>query len=162
MGGVSGLHYSPNSTAKVISLVGDVYRYIVTGAETSGAYFLFEAFVPPNGGPPPHVHHREDESFLVLDGQVAFQCDGHELVLRAGDFVLLPRDIPHCFRNTGDGAARMLIQTSPAGFEHFFDAVGTPISGPDDPPLPVTQEQIVRVIAIAPQFGLEILVPKQP
>jgi hypothetical protein len=42
---------------------GDVYRFLVTGAETGGAYFAMEAFVAPGGGPPPHRHSREDETF---------------------------------------------------------------------------------------------------
>ncbi len=47
---------------------GDRYTFLVTGAQTNGAYFIMEAIVPPGGGPPPHIHHREEESFYLLEG----------------------------------------------------------------------------------------------
>src|SRR3982751_4934704 len=47
---------------------GDVYRFLVTGAETGGAYFAMEAIVAPGGGPPPHIHRHEDETFYGLEG----------------------------------------------------------------------------------------------
>jgi quercetin dioxygenase-like cupin family protein len=54
---------------KVIAVVGDVYRFLATGEETDGRYAMFEAVVSPGGGPPPHIHSREEESFYVLDGE---------------------------------------------------------------------------------------------
>jgi len=51
------------------SAVGDVYRILAGGAETGEAYTLCEARVLPGGGPPPHIHHREDEAFFVLEGR---------------------------------------------------------------------------------------------
>jgi quercetin dioxygenase-like cupin family protein len=51
---------------------GDVYSFLVTGAETGGAYFAMEAIVPPGGGPPPHIHTHEDETFYVVEGRCEF------------------------------------------------------------------------------------------
>jgi hypothetical protein len=42
-----------------LAVVGDVYRFLATGEDTSGKYALWEAIVPPGGGPTPHVHSRE-------------------------------------------------------------------------------------------------------
>jgi mannose-6-phosphate isomerase-like protein (cupin superfamily) len=70
---------------------GDLYRFLVTGAETGGAYFPMEAFVPLGGGPPLHIHTREDETFYVLEGTCEFRL-GDELVTAGpGDFVSVPR-----------------------------------------------------------------------
>ena len=55
---------------RTISVVGDVYRFLATGAETNGKYALWEAIVPPGGGPPPHVHSREEEGFYILEGEI--------------------------------------------------------------------------------------------
>ena len=57
------------SEGRRIGIVGDVYRFLATGEETDGKYATFEAIVPPGSGPPPHVHSREEESFLVLEGR---------------------------------------------------------------------------------------------
>lgn len=40
----------------------DRYTFLVTGEESAGAYFAMETSVPPGGGPPPHIHSREDET----------------------------------------------------------------------------------------------------
>jgi quercetin dioxygenase-like cupin family protein len=51
---------------------GDMYTFLVTGEQTGGAYFVMEALVPPGGGPPPHIHRNEDETFTSLKGNAAF------------------------------------------------------------------------------------------
>ena len=67
-----------------VSLVGDVYRFLATGDETDGRYAMLEAIVPPGGGPPPHIHSREEESFYVLEGEITFQ-DVERFLLPAVD-----------------------------------------------------------------------------
>ena len=55
---------------RTIAVVGDVYRFLATGADTNGKYAMWEAIVPPGGGPPPHVHSREEEGFYILEGEI--------------------------------------------------------------------------------------------
>lgn len=45
-----------------------------SGAESGGAFSLIEVQYPPGFAPPLHLHHHEDESFYVLDGEVTFTC----------------------------------------------------------------------------------------
>jgi hypothetical protein len=45
---------------RTIAVVGDIYRFLATGDDTNGKYALLEAIVPPGGGPPSHVHSREE------------------------------------------------------------------------------------------------------
>jgi mannose-6-phosphate isomerase-like protein (cupin superfamily) len=61
---------------RTVAVVGDVYRFLATGEDTNGKYALWEAIVPPGGGPPPHVHSREEEGFYVLEGEITFTIDG--------------------------------------------------------------------------------------
>src|SRR5436189_40174 len=61
---------------RTVAVVGDVYRFLATGEDTSGKYALWEAIVPPGGGPPPHVHSREEEGFYILEGEITFTIDG--------------------------------------------------------------------------------------
>jgi mannose-6-phosphate isomerase-like protein (cupin superfamily) len=61
---------------RTIAVVGDVYRFLATGDDTNGKYALFEALVGPGGGPPPHVHSREEEGFYVLEGEITFTING--------------------------------------------------------------------------------------
>jgi len=141
------------------SAVGDVYRILATGEQTGGAYVLSEARVPPGGGPPPHIHHREDESFYVLEGEIAFTLGDRQVVATPGSFVQGPRGIPHAFKNQSGSPARMLILVTPPGFEHFMAEIGTPLPSFDAAPLPVTQADIQKLLAVAPKYGIEVLSP---
>src|SRR3954465_11118302 len=90
---------------RTIAVVGDVYRFLATGEDTGGRYALWEAMVPPGGGPPPHVHSREEEGFYVLEGEVTFRAGDDRLVATAGMFVNMPVGTPHAFRNESGGPA---------------------------------------------------------
>jgi quercetin dioxygenase-like cupin family protein len=137
---------------------GDQVTFLITGAESNGAMFVGETLVPPGGGPPPHIHHREEESFFLLEGTLALTVGTETLQASAGDFVHLPRGIMHTFKNTGDRPARMLIIVTPAGIEKFFEEVFDPaVEG--EAPRPMSQEMLMRLLAAAPKFGLELLPP---
>lgn len=139
-----------------VAVVGDVYSFLATGDDTGGAYSLWHAVVSPGGGPPPHVHRREDESFYVLEGDVAFHADGQDFTAGPGTFVDVPRGSLHSFRNNGSRPARMLIQVAPAGLEKMFLEIGQPVAGPDATPPPVTKKEIDHLLKVAPRYGLEI------
>src|SRR5437764_5598477 len=107
-----------------VAVVGDVYRFLATGDDTNGKYALWEAIVPPGGGPPPHVHSREDEGFYVLEGEVIFTVNGKRVVLSAGTFANMPTGMPHAFKNESNKTARTLLSVVPAGLEEMFFEVG--------------------------------------
>src|SRR6478752_5267205 len=102
---------------RTIAVVGDVYRFLATGEDTNGKYAVWEAIVPPGGGPPPHVHSREEEGFYVLEGEIALTVNGERVVAAAGTFANMPVGTPHSFKNESARTARMLISVAPAGLE---------------------------------------------
>ena len=144
-----------------VAVVGDVYRFLATGRETNGKYALWEALVPPGGGPPPHVHSREEEGFYVLEGEITFTVNGDQIVAKAGTFVNMPVGTPHSFRNASDHTARMLITVAPAGLEVMFFEVGVPLAEGALTAAPPTTEEIEKLLAVAPSYGIEILGPGQ-
>src|SRR5436190_21240681 len=148
----------PNE-GRTVAVVGDVYRFLATGRETNGRYALWEAVVPPGGGPPPHVHSREEECFYVLDGEITFTVNGERVVATAGTFANMPVGTPHSFKNEFDRPARMLISVAPAGLEQMFFEVGVPLAEGATTASPPTKDEIKRLLAIAPGYGIEILVP---
>lgn len=151
--------HSPD-TQPTIDLAGDRYTLLASGAQTGGAYAAFLAVVPPGGGPPPHVHHREDEMFYVLEGEITFFTGEQELVGRAGDLIHAPRDVPHRFQNTGHVPGKMLFLALPAGLENYFWKCGWEVQDRSAPIAPPNAEQIQQLIALAPEYGLEVLAPK--
>lgn len=141
----------------VYSVVGERYTFLLTGAQTAGAYSVLDFFVPPGSGPPPHVHHREDEAFYVIEGEFEFFVAGEPIRLTAGGFLLARRDTPHSYKNVGSTPGRMIVTVTPAGLESLFAAVGTRLQSRDDAPIPLTPDDIARLIAAAPKYGLELI-----
>lgn len=137
---------------------GDWYRFLVTGAESGGAYFAMEAIVPPGGGPPPHIHHREDETFYVVEGTVDFLLGDATITAGAGDFVSVPRGTPHCFHNAGSEPMRMIITFTPSGIEGFFEEALERALHIDQEPPDNVDEVVARYGAAAPRYGIEFLV----
>jgi quercetin dioxygenase-like cupin family protein len=147
---------------RTIAVVGDVYRFLATGEDTNGKYALFEGIISPGGGPPPHVHSREEEGFYVLEGEITFTVSGERVVAAAGTFTNMPAGTPHSFKNESNKPARMLISVAPAGMERMFFEVGVPLAeGVTTAPPPTTKEEIEKLLAVAPKYGIEIRLPGQ-
>src|SRR5438046_1214252 len=144
---------------RAIAVVGVVYRFLATGDDTNGKYSLWEAIVPPGGGPPPHVHSREEEGFYVLEGEITFTIDGKKQVATAGMFANMPVGTPHSFKNESARPARMLISVAPAGLERMFFEFALPLPEGSTTALPPTKEEIEKLLAIAPRYGIEVRLP---
>ena len=142
---------------RTVAVVGDVYRFLATGEDTNGKYAVWEAIVPPGGGPPPHVHSREEEGFYILEGAITFTVNGEKIVAKAGMFANMPVGTPHSFKNESKKPAKMLISVAPAGLEKMFFEVGQPVKLGETPP-PPTKAEIEKLLAVAPRYGVEILV----
>jgi quercetin dioxygenase-like cupin family protein len=100
---------------RTIAVVGDVYRFLAVGEDTNSKYAMWEAIVPPGGGPPPHVHSREEEGFYILEGEITLQVGDKRLVATAGTFANIPVGTLHSFKNESGRSAKMLISIAPAG-----------------------------------------------
>jgi quercetin dioxygenase-like cupin family protein len=144
---------------RTIAVVGDVYRFLAMGEDTNAKYALWEATVPPGGGPPPHVHSREEEGFYVLEGEITFHVGDQRLVASAGMFANMPVGTLHAFKNECDRPARMLISVAPAGLEQMFLEVGQPVAVGAQTAPPPTSEEIEKLLAVAPRYGIEIRLP---
>lgn len=151
--------FKASEQGQTVAVVGDVYRFLATGEETGGKYAMFEAWVPPGGGPPPHIHEREEEGFYILEGEITFHIGDECLVATKGMFASLPVGIAHAFKNESDQPARMLITVAPAGLEKMFLAVGASLPPGSTTASPPSRDEIDRLLAVAPDYGIEILMP---
>ena len=145
---------------RTVALVGDVYRFLATGEDTNGQYALIEALVGPGGGPPPHVHSREEEGFYILEGEITFTINGERVVATAGMFANMPVGTPHSFKNESNKPAKMLVSVAPAGLEKMFMEIGVPLAEGATTALPPTREDVEKLLAIAPKYGIEIRLPQ--
>jgi quercetin dioxygenase-like cupin family protein len=148
-----------SGAGRTIAVIGDVYRFLATGENTNVKYALWEAIVPPGGGPPPHVHSREEEGFYILEGEITFTINGERVVATAGTFANMPVGTPHSFKNESGKTARLLISVAPAGLEKMFFEFGVPLPEGSTTALPPTKEEIEKLLAVAPKYGIEIKLP---
>ena len=149
----------PAETGQAYWGPGDQIRFLITGDDTDGAFSLAEVSVPPGGGPGPHIHHREDESFQIMQGTLTVHVGGKTIVASTGDFVYLPRGVEHCFTNSGDVEAKFLVLITPAGLENFFFEAFYPAPDRSAGPPPLTEALLTRLVAAAPKYGLEFVPP---
>lgn len=133
---------------------GDEYQLKITREISAGAMLVMDATIEPGGGPPLHVHLRDDEWFYVIAGQVAFWNGREAITAGTGAFVYIPSGVPHTFKNRATAPARMLIGVTPGDAEEFFRAFGQ--INPDGTH-PSDMEIGKRILALAPKFGMEIL-----
>ena len=146
---------------RCVAVVGDLYRFLATGDETDGQYALWEAVIPPNGGPPPHTHSKEVEFFHVLEGEITFFVNGETLKAGPGMFAHMPIGSLHCFKNETETIVRMLIGVAPAGLEKMFFEVGQPLKSTVDTLPQPTQSDIDALLAVAERYGITIELPKE-
>jgi glyoxylate utilization-related uncharacterized protein len=110
--------------------------------------------------PPPHIHHREDETFYVIEGEMTFSIGDRTIKATPGTMVFAPRDVPHSFTIDSD-QVRILVQVAPAGAEKFFKACSVPAPSMTlPPPAEVPYSEIQKMMALAPDYGFEFVPPK--
>ncbi len=103
-----------------IEWMGVHYSTILSTEATEGAMSITDAVSPPNSGPPRHIHHDADETFIMLSGDSEFWLDGEVMTRGPGETVFVPRGKEHTFRVVSDIPARHLVILTPGGFEGFF------------------------------------------
>lgn len=137
----------PTSTGQAYWVMGDMFTYLVTGEQSGGSYFTLLVDVAPHGGPPPHIHHREEEQFYILYGELTFFVGNQTFQANTGDFVHIPRETIHSFKN-GQIPSKLLSTFSPAGIEDFFREVGEPVQSRLASTPRVTEQTIARLLAV--------------
>lgn len=145
------------TTTDAIWFIDGLVHVNISGDETGGRLALLEMLGPRGHMPPLHVHRAEDETFVVLEGELTLYVGPETHRLRPGEVALAPKDVPHTFRVESD-TARWVVACSPAGFERFVREVGEPALELTLPPAPVMPGP-ERFAEICEAFEIELLGP---
>ncbi|MEM7484185.1 MAG: cupin domain-containing protein [Bacteroidota bacterium] len=96
-------------------------KFIATGSDTNGKYFMCETTIPAGDlGPPFHSHSIEDEGFYIKKGQLTFTVNDKEIKLNQGEFLNIEKGEKHSWRNETNQDAELIVTFAPAGIEHMF------------------------------------------
>ena len=137
-----------------LNVLGITHIYKATDAETAGSFSLWESVVPPGAGTPPHTHHREDEAFYVLSGELLIEFEGEPAPHRVGPggFFFAARRRRHAIRNVSDQPARALVLSVPSvGLDQMFAEL--------DAATAAGAPEMAELAAIAAKYGVIIEPP---
>jgi quercetin dioxygenase-like cupin family protein len=140
---------SDSSDGLTFTMLGASIRLIARAIDTDGRLVVFEQTTPPGWGPPRHVHANEDEIVYVLEGTYEMSLGDERRTVSAGGCAVLPRGIPHGFRNVGETAGRFVCVVTPGGFEEYLLEIArsSPAPGP------------AQLVGMAKPYGLTLMPP---
>ena len=143
--------------AEPLWFIDNLVHILVDAEASNGRLALIDERGRRGEMPPLHVHHRDDETFCVIDGEVSLFLAGRQLTLTAGQAAFAPREVPHCYRVESD-EARWLLITAPAGFESFVRRVAepAPVERLPEAERPLDPGDLASAAA---EVGIEILGP---
>jgi len=141
----------PSNGGRKINVLGIPMVIRIHGRDTGGVVSAVESHDVPGGGPPPHVHYREDETFQIIEGEYEWTVGDETFIAQKGATIFAPRGVAHTYRYLGQTPGRLMCVITPAGFEGFFEEIAALT--------PQQQQDIPHVLEIAKKFGLEILPP---
>jgi quercetin dioxygenase-like cupin family protein len=154
--------WSPAGEGEQLWFVGTLATIRVPGEAVGGRYALIE-FLFPRGASPPRHTHPQDESYIVVDGQLTVQAGEQRFALGPGGTAAVPMGVAHTFRVDSE-TARVLVLSTPAGLERFVRDGSVPAAAatlpPPNAPRP-TAEELARIfeahgqINVGPPLGAD-------
>ena len=142
---------------------GSRFVWHLTADQNAGQSALAEVLVRPGTEPPLHVHAREDETYLVLEGELTFQRGLERLTAGPGTTVHLPRGLQHGFAVHSE-IARVILLVTPGGLEQGFAklAVPTELELPPLPNGPPSDDEAAALVEAFADSGVTFVGPPLP
>jgi quercetin dioxygenase-like cupin family protein len=141
----------PSDGGKKVNVLGILMVIRIHGRDTGGVVSAVESHDVPGGGPPPHIHHKEDETFQILEGEYEWTVGDKKFIAQKGTTIFAPRGVMHTYRYVGKSPGRLMCVITPSGFEGFFEEI--------DAMSPQQQADIPGVIEVGKKYGLEFPPP---
>ncbi|GAA5336539.1 cupin domain-containing protein [Thermus antranikianii] len=134
-------------------------RVWVSEVEGQDGLSVLEHWAPYGDSPPLHIHHTEDEVFIVLEGEVRFLVGDTSRRVLPFEEILAPKGVPHTYRVESPEGARWVTVTAHRDFERFVRAMSRPAEREALPPPagPPTPEEMERIVRIAETYGIEFV-----
>lgn len=151
-------YHLPRDGGPALWHLGAVLVFKATSEQTAGRMWAKELTAPRGMATPIHRHTREDEAFYVLDGEVSVYVGDQVVPARTGDFLWAPREVPHAFC-VESALARLLVVSTPGGFEKFFFDTGEPAAVLTTPPPADEPPDLDALVAALADYGVSVVGP---
>ena len=141
------------------AIPGALFHFLATGEQTDGQFSLIYIEVHKGNEPPAHTHRNEDENYYILEGEIKFWVGDETFVAKAGDFIHLPKDVPHRFELQSE-CVKELMWMMPAGLEQWFWDNSAPVTSMQPLPLmkePPPAEMIAHFVQSLSEYGVEMV-----
>ena len=141
------------------AIPGALFHFLATGEQTNNQFSLMFIEVHKGNEPPPHTHRNEDENYYILEGDLKFWVGDDVFDAKAGDFIHLPKNIPHRFELQSE-CVKELMWMTPAGLEKWFWDNSVPAVSMQPLPLmkePPPAEMINHFVQSLSEYGIEML-----
>jgi quercetin dioxygenase-like cupin family protein len=150
---------SNRTPANSRAIPGALFHFLAGGQQTNNLFSLIYIEVHKGNEPPAHTHEREDESYYVLEGSIRFWVGEKIIDAKAGDFIYLPKGVPHRFELQSD-YVKELMWIMPSGLEKWF--WDNSVAAADMQPLPVMTEppppeMIAHFVRSLSEYGVEMV-----
>jgi mannose-6-phosphate isomerase-like protein (cupin superfamily) len=153
-----GIRYLPPEAGEPLWVLGDQVT-LKTDGERDGVT-VFVSTIPPGGGPPPHIHQKQEEAHYVLEGTFSFLNGTEWIEAPTGSFIFIPRRVVHTFRNTGTVTGRLISTNNlPGSHERWFRHVGVPIADRATFRPPEGAPDMQDVLSSAAREDIHLLLP---
>lgn len=141
------------------AIPGALFHFLAGGEQTNNAFSLIYIEVHKGNEPPAHIHQREDESYYILEGAIRFWVGDQVIDAKAGDFIHLPKGIPHKFELQSD-CVKELMWMTPSGLDKWF--WDNSVAAPDMKALPVMTgpppaELITHFVKSLSEYGVDMV-----
>jgi quercetin dioxygenase-like cupin family protein len=140
---------------------GWLLTFLATGEDTQGRFSLIEGVARKGNVPPAHIHHREDETFYIVEGEMTATVGGQKIKGTSGSVIFAPRGIVHSFEINSE-QMRMLVLLTPAGLEGYFKECSVPAPAMTmPPPAEVPYSDMQKLLDVGTKYGLEWVLPSR-
>jgi quercetin dioxygenase-like cupin family protein len=150
---------SAPSSENTRAIPGGVFNFLSMGHETEGRHALMRIIVNRGAEPPAHTHSREDEAYYILNGSIRYTVGEDVITVDQGEYVYLPKGIPHKFELLTD-QAEVLMLISPAGLDQWFWDNSAPAPDGNQLPMPQgppPQHVIDHFVKSLREYGVEMI-----
>jgi quercetin dioxygenase-like cupin family protein len=149
------------TTGLVLELFGPTVEYLTSPEDEHNDFCVLKGVIPPGVSVPLHSH-ADTEDFLVISGSVEglrHDTQGYKWIgAKAGDYIHIPGNAPHAWRNVSvEPAVMLMITTKRMG--RFFQETGRPTTGAPQPP--PTPEDLARFTAVSARYGYWNATPEE-